>query len=64
MYERARRQTAWALNFWLILNVSVSDNANEKEKNCVLIFLFMNVTIPGTPGRRRGSGKEEAIFFL
>ncbi len=50
MCEKARWQTAWALNFWWNLNVSDLDNAKEKEKNCVLISLFMNVTIPGTPG--------------
>ncbi len=50
MCEEACWQTAWALNFWWILNVSDSDKAKEMEKNCILISLFMNVTIPGTPG--------------
>jgi hypothetical protein len=40
---------AWALNFWWIINLGGSDKEKAKQKIDGSIFIYMRVTIPGTP---------------
>ncbi len=40
MCKKARRQMAWALNFWWILNLNDSDKAKEKEKMRFDFFVY------------------------